>query len=255
MDRWIGFGRSLLVYNNPISRRAWRLFYEDVLAPGDVAFDIGAHVGTRARAMRAVGARVVAVEPQEPFASYLRRTLPGDIEVVPAAVGNLAGEREMAVSHRHPTVSSLQKDFVQSASGSPGFEKVQWNGSQSVQVVTMDDLISRYGTPDYVKIDVEGFESDVVAGLSEPVALLSTEYLPGFPSLSHQVIDRLENLGEYFFNPVSGETGRFMWPEWRDAAATREWLDLLTANERSGDLFARCDDVSSYEPRISSEKP
>ena len=100
MDRWIGFGRSLLVYNNPISRRAWRLFYEDLLAPGDVAFDIGAHVGTRARAMRAVGARVVAVEPQEPFATYLRRTLPGDIEVVPAAVGNLAGEREMAVSHR-----------------------------------------------------------------------------------------------------------------------------------------------------------
>lgn len=243
MDRWIGFGRSLLVYNNPISRRAWRLFYEDLLSPGDVAFDIGAHVGTRARAMRAVGARVVAIEPQEPFAKYLRRTLPGDIEVVAAAVGGHAGEREMAVSHRHPTVSSLQTEFVQRASSSPGFEKVQWNDSQSVQMVTMDDLISRYGKPDYVKIDVEGFESDVLKGLSEPVALLSTEYLPGFGSLTHHVIDRLEELGKYFFNPVSGETGRFLWPEWRDAKATREWLDSLSPEARSGDLFARCESL------------
>ena len=245
MDRWIGFGRSLLVYNNPISRRAWRLFYEDLLSPGDVAFDIGSHVGTRARAMRAVGARVVAVEPQEPFARYLRRTLPGDIEVVAAAVGNRSGEREMAVSHRHPTVSSLQSYFVSRASSAPGFEKVQWNDSQSVQMVTLDELISRYGRPAYVKIDVEGFEADVLEGLSEPVAWLSTEYLPGFPTLSHQVIDRLETLGDYFFNPVSGETGRFMWPEWRDAKATREWLDSLDPDGRSGDLFARCDFLRS----------
>lgn len=241
MDRWIGFGRSLVVYNNPISRRAWRLFYEDLLSPGDVAFDIGAHVGTRARAMRAVGARVVAVEPQDPFTRYLRRTLPKDIEVVAAAVGSRAGEREMAVSHRHPTVSSLQTEFVSKASSSPGFEKVQWNDSQSVQVVTMDELIARYGRPDYVKIDVEGFESDVLDGMSEPVALLSTEYLPGFASLTHQVIDRLVALGDYFFNPVSGETGRFLWPEWRDSHATRQWLDSLTAEGRSGDLFARSD--------------
>ena len=60
MDRWLGLIRSLVIYHNPLTRLAWRRFYRDLLDPGDLVFDVGAHVGTRARAMRAAGARVVA---------------------------------------------------------------------------------------------------------------------------------------------------------------------------------------------------
>lgn len=239
MDRWIGFVRSLVIYHNPVRLRAWRRFYAEVLPPRALVFDIGAHVGTRARVMRATGARVIALEPQQPFAGFLRRTLPRDITLIEAAAGGSEAQAKLAVSSRHPTVSSLRSEFVQGAADAPGFAHVTWDSVQSVQMITLDSLIARFGLPDYVKIDVEGFEIEVLGGLSQPVPMLSVEYLPGFAHLSHAVIDRLGELGDYRFNPVQGEGGGFLWPEWRDADATADWLDSLPRDAESGDLFAR----------------
>ncbi|SLN74138.1 hypothetical protein ROJ8625_04015 [Roseivivax jejudonensis] len=239
MDRWLGLLRSLVIYHKPATRRAWRQFYAEILSDGDLAFDVGAHVGTRARAMRAAGARVVALEPQALFARFLRRTLPRDITLIEAAAGGAESEAVMAVSSRHPTVSSLHADFVSGAASAPGFGHVRWDSEQKVQVVTLDGLIAAHGLPDYVKIDVEGFELDVLAGLSQPVPLLSVEFLPGFPDLTLRVMDRLAEIGDYRFNPIVGEGGRFLWSDWRDGSAVAEWLSGLPPESESGDLFAR----------------
>ncbi len=214
-------------------------FYRALLNEGDLAFDIGAHVGTRARAMHAAGARVVALEPQAPFAGYLRLTLPRAIKFLEAAAGPAETVARMAVSSRHPTVSSLRAGFAEEVGVKPGFEHVRWDSVQQVAMTTLDKLIAAEGMPRYIKIDVEGFELDVLAGLSQPVELISVEYLPGLPHLSNAVVDRLLELGDYRFNPVVGETGEFLWQEWRDAAATKEWLRALPADATSGDLYAR----------------
>lgn len=231
--------RSIVVYNNPWTLLAWRRFYRQILVRGQLAFDVGAHVGTRARAMHAVGARVIACEPQELFARYLRATLPRDITVVHAAVGKEETTASMAVSSSHPTVSSLKPDFVVGASSAPGFGHVKWDTRESVTVTTLDRLIETHGVPSYVKIDVEGFELDVLGGLSQAIELISVEFLPGFPDLTLQVIDRLMDFGPYRFNPVMGETARFLWPQWRDGPAARAWLESLPSDSSSGDLFAR----------------
>jgi FkbM family methyltransferase len=243
MDRdmrvWLGFLRSLVIYNNPLRTVPLRRFYRRLLAPGDLAFDVGAHVGTRARAMRAAGARVVAVEPQAPFSTFLRRSLPRDITLVEAALGPQETVAEMAVSSLHPTVSSLQPGFADAALSAPGFGHVRWDRRQQVRVTTLDALIDRHGLPAYVKIDVEGFELSVLSGLSRPVPLVSVEYLPALPDATHRVIARLMEIGPYRFNPVRGEDGHFLWPDWRDADAARAWLAGLPRGERSGDLYAR----------------
>jgi FkbM family methyltransferase len=239
MSAWLGFFRSLVIYHSPATLRAWRRFYQDFLSPGDLAFDVGAHVGTRARAMRAAGAKVVALEPQAPFAGFLRRTLPRDITLLEVAAGPATAQADLAVSSRHPTVSSLRADFVAGAPRAAGFEHVRWDRTQRVQVVTLDALIERFGRPDYLKIDVEGFEIDVLRGLSTAVPLISVEYLPAFPHLTHAVIHRMLELGPYKFNPAVGETGRFLWSDWRDAAALIAWLDALPPDAQSGDVFAR----------------
>lgn len=234
-----GFLRSLIIYNNPGIKRPMQRFYRDLLRDGDLAFDIGAHVGTRARAMRAAGARVVALEPQTPFAEFLRITLPRDIRLHKAAAGPAEAVTQMAVSSRHPTVSSLRNGFAEEVGVKPGFEHVRWDKVQSVAMTTLDKLIAEEGRPRYIKIDVEGFELEVLAGLSQPVELISVEYLPGLPHLSQAVIDRLLELGPYRFNPVIGETGAFHWPDWRDGTATKAWLRRLPADATSGDLYAR----------------
>jgi FkbM family methyltransferase len=239
---WRGFLRSFVIYHNPVNTRPIRKLYQGLLSKGDLAFDVGAHVGTRARAMRAAGARVVALEPQAPFSTYLRWTLPRDIRFIPAAAGRTEAVAQMAVSSRHPTVSSLKTDFVAAASTAPGFEMVKWDRVQDVQVTTLDALIAQEGVPRYIKIDVEGFELDVLAGLSQPVQMISVEYLPGMPDLTLAVIDRLLELGPYQFNPVRGEEGDFLWPQWGDADQARAWLQSLSAHDKSGDLYARLPD-------------
>lgn len=239
MQRWFGFVRSLVIYHNPATLRAWRRLYAELLRPGDLAIDVGAHVGTRTRALRAVGVRVLALEPQRLFARWLRHTLPRDVVLIEAAAGARAATAELAVSSRHPTVSSLRADFVAGAAEAPGFEQVRWDRRERVTLVTLDDLIAEYGAPAYVKIDVEGFELEVLAGLSAPVPLVSVEYLPAFPELTAAVLDRLEALGDYRFRPVVGERSGFLWDDWRDGAAVRRWLAALPADAPSGDLFAR----------------
>ena len=241
LTTWLGLLRSLVIYHNPVRTGPLRRFYRDLLRPGDLVFDVGAHVGTRARAMRAAGARVVALEPQEPFSTFLRRTLPRDIRLVEAAAGGVETVAEMAVSSLHPTVSSLKAGFADEAGSAPGFGHVRWDRVQRVQVTTLDRLIAEEGLPRYVKIDVEGFELEVLSGLSQPVEMVSVEYLPGLPDLTLSVIDRLQQLGSFRFNPVRGESGRFLWDDWRDAESTRTWLKGLAADGPSGDLYARLD--------------
>lgn len=139
---------------------------------------MGAHVGTRALAMRAARARVVALEPQAAFSTFVRMSLPRDIGLIAAAASGSQSTAHMAVSPRHPTVSSFRPGFVTTVGGTPGFEMAKWDAVQNVWVATLDTLISEEGAPRYIKVVVEGVALDVFAGLSCPVATISVEYLP-----------------------------------------------------------------------------
>lgn len=235
----LGLTRSIIVYYNPMRFWELRRFYRALLGSGSLAFDIGAHVGNRSRAMRAAGAKVVAVEPQRAFARFLRLTLPSDVVLIDAAVGPQRATVEMAVSSLHPTVSSLDHFFVASAATAHGFEQVKWDSKQRVEMVTLDDLIAEHGRPDFVKIDVEGFEPLVLSGLSVPLPLLAFEFLPAMLKSAQDVIQRLEQLGRYEFNAIQGEAGSFLWTTWKSAEETAEWLRKRQPTERSGDLYAR----------------
>ena len=168
--------RSLrLYYGDRPRRRAMAALYARFVKPGDVVFDIGAHVGDRVAAFRALGARVVAVEPQPALARVLRLIYgrDKDVAVVQAAVGRAPGETELLLNVDNPTVSTLSTDFVRAAQGSAGWEEQRWTRRVHVPVTTLDALIAAHGAPAFVKIDVEGFEAEALAGLTTPVAALS----------------------------------------------------------------------------------
>jgi hypothetical protein len=79
--RGLGLLRSVLMYHGiPFRRRRLSQFYARFIRPGDLCFDIGAHVGSRLGAWLPLGARIVAVEPQpevpQPVRPPVRRIAP-----------------------------------------------------------------------------------------------------------------------------------------------------------------------------------
>lgn len=236
-----GLARSLVIYyGQPWRRRALKRFYAALVGPGSLAFDIGAHVGNRTRALHSLGVRVVAVEPQPALIKFLAATLPGDrIELIGEAVGAHAGRARLAVSRRHPTVSTLSRAWIERVAATDGFRKVRWDDEVVVAVTTLDALIERFGRPDFCKIDVEGLEAEILAGLSEPLPLVAVEYLPAALAVAEACVARLAALGDYRFNLVEGERHRFVGDAWIDAAAVPAALAQACAAGRSGDLYAR----------------
>ena len=244
--RAFGIARSLLVYHAiPLRQRRMQRLYRQFVRPGDLVFDIGAHVGNRVRAFAAIGCRVIALEPQPDFARLLR-TLFGRstrIEVVEAAVTGADGAEWLSVSERNPTVSTTAASWREARAREPGFGGVQWNQRIRVRAVTTDALIAQYGVPAFIKIDVEGGEPAVLDGLSRPVPALSFEYIPGATDEVRACVDRMAKLAgtssRYEFNWSVGESYELASAEWLDAAGLVAALGALDAGARSGDVYAR----------------
>ena len=219
-----------------------RAFYRPFVRPGDLCFDVGAHVGDRARCWRRLGAaRVVAVEPQPDFARFLRLLFWRDsgVAVVEQAVGASPGTLALRVSPRTPTVTTGSDTFITETKRVPSFAWVEWSGRLEVPVTTLDALIDAYGEPAFAKIDVEGMEHEVLAGLSRPLRALSFEFVPSSMSSALASLERLEALGRYRFEVSLGEEMRLRLGGWVDAAAMRAWLLARDPQGDSGDVYAR----------------
>jgi hypothetical protein len=104
-------------------------------------------------------------------------------------------------------------------------------------------MIGEYGEPAYCKIDVEGYELEVLKGLSRPLACLSFEYLPAAAGLATACIRRLESLGGYEYNLAAGESMRLRLETWAGAQTLLDWLKALPAGSPSGDIYARRKDL------------
>jgi FkbM family methyltransferase len=123
--------------------------------PGDLVADVGAHVGLFALTAAAAGRRALAVEASRRNCELLRRSVEangfaGLVEVVHAAGAAEPGELRFHESGPFGTV------------GAPGQA-----GCVPVRAVRVGDLLAeRAGPVGLVKIDVEGYEVEVVEGLS-----------------------------------------------------------------------------------------
>jgi FkbM family methyltransferase len=238
----LGLLRSLLIYWRPGRQKGLQALYRPFVRPGDLVFDVGAHLGDRTSAFAALGARVVALEPQPAVREWLERLVgrsPG-VTVRGEAVGAEPGTARLALSRRTPTVSTLARDWPGSlAKRNPSFRGVRWEDAVEVPVTTLDVLIETYGTPRFVKIDVEGWEAEVLAGLTRPVAALSLEFVSGALDVAIACLERLERLGPYEFNAIPGEERSFVHERWLDRAETVAWLTGGAGGASSGDVYAR----------------
>lgn len=236
-----GVARSLRTYyGNRERRAAMDLLYGRFVKAGDLVFDIGAHVGDRIACFRRLGARVVAVEPQPALVRTLRLLYGRDraVAIEPVAVGASAGSIELRLNIDNPTVSTASADFVRAADGAKGWEGQAWTRTIRVPVTTLDALVARHGMPAFIKIDVEGFEAQALAGLTQPPPALSFEFTTIQRGVAAACIARCAALGYRRYNAMLGERHSLVHADWQSADEIATWIAALPHEANSGDVYA-----------------
>jgi FkbM family methyltransferase len=173
-------------------------FYRTMINPGDLVFDIGANFGNRSKVFAEIGARVTAFEPQKSCADYLKAYFyrEKNVQVESVALGEHPSTATMTIS-KNSVLSTLSNDYIERSVNSGRFPRDEWQGSQIVKIETLDNYIGKFGTPSFVKIDVEGFEYEVLKGLSSPISLISFEFASENSETVLRCVEKLQSLADY----------------------------------------------------------
>jgi len=212
-------------------------FYRTIIRPGDLVFDVGANVGFKSEVFLECGASVVALEPNpncHPIIEYDHVNNKA-FQLVKKGVGSEEGTLLLNVEGTSPT-SSFRNDWKYAGLGYAGGAEAK---RVEVLVTTLDQLIAEHGVPSYIKIDVEGFELEVLKGLSRSIPLLSFEFgiIESGDKLLKQCLDQLATLGSFSVNAIRNSTeGGFLWSTFVPYAH----LDIAKLPS-GGDLFVRFD--------------
>jgi FkbM family methyltransferase len=218
-------------------------FYRQFIAPNDLVFDVGANIGERAEVFSELALQVLAVEPVYDSLLALERRVAHCANVITLgrAVGAAEGTGNIHTSRAAPTIgtASLSDDWIDAVKKSKRFgDADKWDKSHPVVITTLDALIKEYGRPAFIKIDVEGYEQEVLIGLTQPVKALSFEFTPETTQRAHHCIFQCKELGMDEFNLSLGHT--FELGEWTDA---RGIIPRLYNHRFSttiyGDIYAR----------------
>ena len=161
------------------------------------------------------------------------------VHLVQKALGESEGEGEITISN-DIMIASLSEEWIQAVkkSGRCPEENYSWEKKQAIQITTLDQLISQYGIPAFIKIDVEGYEYQVLQGLHQPVRALSLEFTPELLEPTFQCLDHLSSLGEIRINYSLSESMKMELTDW---VTPQEMKELLSQSEIKlmGDLYVR----------------
>ncbi len=207
------------------------------LNKGDLVFDVGAHTGEYTDKYLHMGCSVVCVEPQNYCFDVLKNKYFKNNSVFLENNGcdSSSCVRKFYECESARAISTFSQDWKKGR-----FKQYEWSSEYYVTMTTLDELIKKYGEPQYIKIDVEGFEFEVLKGLRSPVRYLSFEFAHEFLDKTYQCIKYLQRLGYMKFNYISEANPNFENPNWMSA-------DDLMIQLRSKDAMHWGDVLASFE--------
>jgi len=205
--------------------------YAQFVNPGDWCFDVGANGGLQTEILIGLGANVVAIEPDPHHIKVLFDKFKENFQVViiPEAVGAQEGTDTLWLNGGFSTFSEKWRTEM-----FPNYPHHPWGETAEVSITTLDILIARLGMPQFCKIDVEGYEYQVLQGLSHPIPVISYEYTGKFVDDAIRCADYLSALGSVEFNCTAGDMSAddLCSPQWfsksllHDKLTTYNWGDV-----------------------------
>jgi FkbM family methyltransferase len=131
----------------------------------DLIYDVGMHRGEDTAFYLSRGYRVVGIEANARLVELLHERFgpeerDGRVVILPVAVGPAAGTARLAVSRDETQYSTTDPKFIaRGQRRDVGFDMVE------VEMTTLDDVMGRYGTPYFLKVDIEGLDTAAVERL------------------------------------------------------------------------------------------
>lgn len=212
--------------------------YSQFVKSGNLCFDVGANVGNRTAIFLELGAKVVMVEPQKECYEALEKRFP-NIPLIKKGLGEKESTEKLYVSDVS-LISSFSKSHVDQMQ-EDRFKGANWDKTIDIEMTTLDNLIKEHGVPDFCKIDVEGYEYDVLKGLSQPLKSLSIEYIvPENKKVVLNCIQHLSKLGNIECNLSHGETMNFHLPKWKNGPEMIDYVQGQDFIDTSyGDIYIK----------------
>jgi FkbM family methyltransferase len=189
----------------------------------------------------AIGAVVVAVEPQEQCYQFLRKKFGDKISLVKKGLGEAEAVKLFHLSN-DSTISSFSDDWINAVKKTSRFKDKNWDKTVKVEMTTVDKVIGVYGLPSFIKIDVEGYELEVLKGLTQPVGMISFEYtVPEQPERAVLCIEQIEKYNGFVeCNYSVGEDLVWALDEWLTAAEIKKYIFSEIFNHTCfGDIYVR----------------
>jgi len=185
-------------------------------------FDVGANVGAHSKIFLDLGAKVIAIEPNDTLNKNFKN-FNKNLTLVNVAVGSKNDEKELMMYSECGHNTLIQN--------SPKVVEYAFLGKKKVKIVPLITLIKKYGVPKFMKIDVELYEFEVLSTLNEAKSLpkfIKFEYNPHLTGellkIGENCLDLLDKLG-YKFNYSKGTVHLLKFKEFVEKEQLKEKLN------------------------------
>jgi FkbM family methyltransferase len=212
-------------------------FYSRFINENDLCFDVGAHRGHRTNIFVKLGAKVVAFEPQYELYKYIQVKFGKKVVVENMGLASSVRRMNMFMSNAS-SLSTFSPDWLRKSK--ERFGNIEWNKTKEIQLSTLDTMINKYGRPKFCKIDVEGFEYEVLQGLSSGIQYISFEFMtPENSEIISSCLQRLHDINPAIrINYSIGDTLALEWNEWVNYETAIElFTSTLYRTNTWGDVY------------------